>query len=196
MDESRLISAVLRQKRNVTEDAIDWMEVAKEVDYIYATVECKERWSDIQKYEGGGKSNPWSFNEDSALQSILKRLKGQYINRDKIDWICVAKMLNTDRSAKQCLARWSMLLQMENKWNDIQDALLITAVHKQEYGDLNNVNWMVVSKFLRNYYTPKQCRERWEVIHRTTRNEEGRLCTSQLLVLMPQRTAVGTKSVY
>ena len=161
---------MLQQKRkNGSSGSIDWMEVARAVNYYYTTVQCRDRWLDIQKYKTGGKCQPWDFKEDSALRSVVRRLSRNN-NKNAIDWIDVAKTLNLERIGKQCKARWAMLTSVKDGWNDAQDALLISAVLQQQSGGLKLVDWKAVSKFLCYKHTPKQCRERLEAIERTTRN--------------------------
>lgn len=168
MDVDNLKFAVIDQLKNGTEDAIDWIKVERSVRYRHSTLQCKEKWKEIQSTRTACKSTSWLHWEDAHLKLFVKRrIRNGEGNEDNVNWDDASRLLNSGRSAEQCRQRWSVLqrhsLSSLYEWNNAKDIKLIEEVlkHRKERGE---INWKDISLLFDNLYTARQCRTRYELL--------------------------------
>ena len=96
-------------------------------------------------------TDPWSLEEDSQLDSIVKEKGGR-------DWREIASELNTSRTPYQCFERFVRVLEIENynqKWTAEEDSAVLEGV--KQYG---TKNWKKVAQLVKTKQW-MQCRSRY-----------------------------------
>lgn len=94
---------------------------------------------------------PWSIEEDSRLDSIVKERGGR-------DWREIASELDTNRTPFQCFERFVRVLEIENynqKWTAEEDSAVLEGV--RQFG---TKNWKKVAQLVKSKQWI-QCRSRY-----------------------------------
>ncbi|KAF8592553.1 hypothetical protein K439DRAFT_1323701, partial [Ramaria rubella] len=113
--------------------------------------ECLVRWLGAQHPRFN--TDPWKEDEESCLHELVesKRESGP------IDWEDIAKLLNTNRTALDCIKRYQASVRPTFRWTSTLDKKLLEAVEK--YG---SSNWGLVAPAVSPQMSSNQCQIRYE----------------------------------